>query len=503
MQTDILIVGAGLAGLACALAAGDASVMLVNDSEPASDVASAWAQGGLAAALAADDSPALHARDTLAAAGGIADARIVREVAADAPAAIALLERIGIPFDRRADGSLALGLEAAHSRRRIVHAADHTGATIVRGLLDVIATRPRITLAKGLRAIDLVCADDGRVVGAFFIDAGGDIVRIDARAVVLACGGFGGLYARTTTPAATLGAGIAVARRAGATLADLEFVQFHPTALATGSDPMPLVSEAVRGEGATLIDERGERFVDELAARDVVARAIFALEERGGRAFLDARAALGPAFADRFPTIAARCALAGIDPSRQPIAVTPAAHYTVGGVVTDSHGRTDVAGLWACGEVAATGLHGANRLASNSLVEALIFGTRAAQDIGGSLPVRRAHARARPQPVVELVDDLAAALIPLRQTLSSLVGVVRDGAGLLRAIERCDEFAVSDAARDARVRDAVEVARAVAAAALERRESRGAHYRRDFPNADARLAARSYIATPHALARSS
>ena len=493
MQTDVLIIGAGLAGLACALGCGG-SVVIVNDTDPARDVASAWAQGGLAAALGRDDAPALHASDTLAAAAGIADPRIVNDLTADAPAAIALLERFGVPFDRREDGSFALGLEAAHSRRRIVHAADHTGATIVRSLLDVVATRANITLALGLRSTDLAIADDGRVVGASFLDAAGRRVEIGARAVVLASGGYGALYARSTTPPATLGAGIAMARRAGATLSDLEFVQFHPTALASGADPMPLVSEAVRGEGALLVDEDGKRFVDELAARDIVSRAIFALEETGGHAFLDARIALGNSFEKHFPTIFARCAAVGIDPARQPIPVTPAAHYTIGGVVTDARARTDVPGLWACGEVAATGLHGANRLASNSLMEALIFGTRAARDVGGApLGRRRAPVGRSSTSPSPLVADLAAALLPLRRAMSAHVGVVRDENGLNRALDICDELAQSEEAADPRVRDAVDVSRAVAAAALLRRESRGTHFRRDFAGTDAVGVGRSFV----------
>jgi L-aspartate oxidase len=495
MRADIVIVGAGAAGLACALGIEHRSVLIVNDTAPASEVASAWAQGGLAAAVAPDDAPAFHAADTLAAAAGIADATTVRELALAAPGALAMLERYGVLFDRDDEGALDLGLEAAHSHRRIAHAADHTGATIVRALLGALAQRANVRLVTGLHALDLLRRDDGAVCGVRFADAQGRVVDAAAGAVVLASGGFGGLFAKTTTPLATLGAGIAIAARAGATLADLEFVQFHPTALVCGTDPMPLISEAVRGEGATLIDERGERFVDELAARDVVARAIAEVEARGGNVRLDARSALGA----RFPTIFARARAAGIDPGVTPLPVTAAAHYTIGGIATDARGRTDVAGLWACGEVSATGLHGANRLASNSLMEALVFGTRVARELDAvAFPRAGIGAIETPSPVF-FEDDLGRVLRPLRDAMSTGLGVVRDAPGMHAVFATAQS--VERSSPDPRVADAVAVARAVTHAALARCESRGAHARRDFPESDPRQAARSFMPADAALAR--
>lgn len=501
MRADVLIVGAGLAGLATALGLENRRVILINDTAPASDVASAWAQGGVAAALAADDTPALHEADTLAAAAGIADPATVHALAEEAPDAIALLERFGVTFDRDDAGALALGLEAAHSRRRIAHSADRTGAAIVRALLDTVAMRPNIRLLTGLRAIDLLARDDGRVYGALLADVAGAAIDVHADAVVLASGGYGGLYAKTTTPRATLGSGIAMAYRAGATLADLEFVQFHPTALDASIDPMPLVSEAVRGEGAALLDACGKRFVAELAARDVVARAIFAQEERGEQVVLDARAALGARFPDHFPNIFAACLREGIDPRTMPIPVTPAAHYTIGGIATDVRGRTDVPGLWACGEVAATGLHGANRLASNSLMEAAVFGRHVARDIASAFAPRRTVAAVRLRAPIDVSADLPAALAPLRAAMSADVGVIRDARGLQALLDRLETWERS--VRDPRLADALTVARLVAAAALARRESRGAHFRRDFLASDPRQASRSFIAADVPMARTS
>jgi len=497
MRVDVAIVGAGLAGLSTALALDGRSVLLINDTAPESEVASAWAQGGVAAALAADDAPALHEADTLAAAAGIADGATVHALVEEAPGAIALLEAFGVAFDRDGDGCFALGLEAAHSRRRIAHAADRTGAAIVRALLDAASKRENIGLLTGRRVLDLIRRDDGHVCGLTLADSTGRVQTVSAPAVVLASGGFGGLYARTTTPGATLGAGIAMAGRAGATLADLEFVQFHPTALDIEADPLPLVSEAVRGEGALLIDSHGKRFVDELAPRDIVARALAAREAQGERTRLDARH-LGARFATRFPAIFADCLRHGVDPRSVPIPVRPAAHFTIGGIATNDRGRTSVAGLWACGEVAATGLHGANRLASNSLIEAAVFGTRTARDITGTALSGRALAGLHSLPSVDFNGDLAYELAPLRAAMSAYAGVVRDAAGLSTLLAFCEPFERS--ARDPRLRDAVLVARLVAQAALTRRESRGAHFRRDYPDRDVRFGARAFVESP-AMAR--
>jgi L-aspartate oxidase len=314
------------------------------------------------------------------------------------------------------------------------------------------------------------------------------------------------LFARTTTPAGARGAGIALAARAGATLADLEFVQFHPTALRIAADPLPLVSEAVRGEGALLVDGTGARIMTgidprgELAPRDIVARAVSACEAAGGRVFLDARAALGERFPARFPGIFAVAQRAGLDPRIAPLPVTAATHYTIGGVATDTDGRTSLPGLWACGEVAATGLHGANRLASNSLVEGLVFGARAGRDVAARAAERGAPALPGPRRVRLGRGDCAAALRPLRAAMSAGLGVVRDEDGIAGALQTF--AALERTVDDDRIADAALVAAAVARAALARRESRGAHLRADYPTSDPRWARRSFVAPP-ALARTS
>ena len=474
MQHDRpIIIGAGIAGLMTALHLAPLPVLVLARAPLGTGASSAWAQGGVAACVGPDDEPARHLADTLAAGDGVCDAAIAARVLAAGPDSIAALLGHGAAFDRAADGSLALGLEAAHSRRRIVHAADATGAEIMRALIVAVQHTPSITVLEQAEARRLV-VEDNHIRGVHVAGPHGPLL-LPASRVVLASGGIGGLFRHTTNPPEAWGQGLLLAARAGAALADLEFVQFHPTALAAGTDPLPLVCEAVRGEGAILIDDTGRRFLAdqpgaELGPRDVVARGIFRHLAAGHRVFLDARAALGDGFASRFPTIAAACAEAGIDPARQPIPVVPAAHFHMGGVAVDAAGRSSVPGLWACGEAASTGLHGANRLASNSLLEGATCARWVAEDIAATPPARLRPLAARRLPPA---PDTA----PVRPILSRHLGLLRDGEGMAAAIRALAPLAATDGP----AADPATLGLMLAVAALRREESRGAHARTDFP----------------------
>lgn len=525
---DAIVVGAGVAGLAAALAmrAQDGGrqprVLVVSKRRLGEGGASNWAQGGVAAAMAADDSPWRHAADTVAVAGGIADRAAVDLLTGRGPRRLLELLGRGARFDRDAGGELALGREAAHSASRILHAGgDATGAEMVRALTAAVQAAPWIEVLEETLAEELL-VEDGQVVGVLVrsLAGNGGLRAIGAGAVVLATGGIGQAWRYTTNPLEATGDGLAMAARAGARLADLEFMQFHPTALAGPRDPLPLLTEALRGEGATLLDGRGRRFmVDEhplaeLAPRDVVARAIFRRRQRGESVFLDAREAVGERFPQRFPTVFARCQEQGFDPRVDLLPVTPAAHYHMGGVATDLRGRAWLgkrgldAGLWACGEVASTGAHGANRLASNSLLEALVFGAEVGEDVvragvarPGDRRVRRAAAAADGGNAAVrglTAGDGEALRARVRQLMWDQVGLERDGDALASAFVELELLAGEPVAVSGELRNLLTVARLVTAAALLRHESRGAHWRRDAPQADPSAAHRT-LATADAL----
>ncbi len=473
-----LVIGGGLAGLSVALEAGPRPVLVVTPAPLLQASSSAWAQGGMAAALSFSDTPVLHAADTHEAGAGLVETEAVRLLTEDGRATVEWLAALGAPFDRDANGDFAVSLEAAHSKARVARVGgDGAGRAILSALVTSVRAAPHVTVWEDARLRGLIQDATGRVRGALIERAGGRLVEVLAPAVVLATGGAGGLFARTTTPVALLGEGLALAWRAGAEIVDPEFVQFHPTAMDVGLDPMPLATEALRGEGARLIDRHGDYLLGpqpdaDLKPRDIVARAVHLAVSEGRGAFLDARAAIGAHFPTEFPAVFAACMRAGIDPRESPIPVAPAAHYHMGGIAAGPDGQTTLRGLYAVGECASTGVHGANRLASNSLLEAASFGRRtgraaAAETLyDGSVVVPPAPS-----------DLSSKALASLREVMSVDVGVVRDAAGLTRALAA---MAVLEQAMP----DALPLltARLIAASALTRHESRGGHYRSDYPD---------------------
>ncbi|MCF3946671.1 L-aspartate oxidase [Acidiphilium sp. AL] len=473
-MTTKYIIGAGVAGLAAALAMTPEPVMLITAGTLDEGAASLWSQGGIAAATGDDDSVALHAADTIAAGDGLCDPEAVSRIVGAGPRVIERLRGLGVAFNA------GLGLEAAHSRRRIVHVQDRTGLAITTALARAVQSAPHITILERTRAIRLHTVE--RRIAGLWIERNGNLRFLPSDSVLIATGGVGALYHHTSNPDGATGSGLALAARAGAILRDLEFVQFHPTGLDTGLTPMPLISEAVRGEGAMLIDETGARFTKELAPRDTVSRAVFRHLAEGHRVFLDATH-LGARFAVRFPAIDAACRASGIDPAAQPIPIRPVAHYHMGGIAVDAAAQTSVDGLFAAGEAACTGLHGANRLASNSLLEAFVTGESA------GLAMARLDHRTPCKPPEPPMRDVITAI---RGLVSRHLGVLRDGTGLATLI--------SATAPRAETSDAALIALMMAVAAFDRRESRGGHARTDFP-CRAATARPSTLTMAQALAR--
>jgi L-aspartate oxidase len=520
-DADIIVIGSGMAGMVTALRLAPRKVTLLTKTPSLTGGSTAWAQGGIAAAVGAQDTPQSHAADTMVAGAGLSDAPTVDLLTRDGAKRLCEMIASGAPFDRDQAGEILLGREAAHSSRRIVHAGgDATGRHVHKWLADTVAQTPSITVQTAAFAWDLV-VENNRVCGVVAFHEQGGWTLHKAPFVVLATGGSGQLFQCTTNPAEGTADGLAMAARAGVKLADLEFVQFHPTALvdpnADDGASMPLLTEALRGEGATLVDGAGRRFmVDEhsdaeLAPRDVVARAIWQRLVDGDGAYLDIRAIMAGSSAARFPTVKALCEAAGFDPAREPIPVAPAAHYHMGGVATDDCGRTSLEGLWACGEVAATGVHGANRLASNSLLEGMVFGHRVADDIAAqSVPAPRDLDISVPAvPVTDSAAEIAGLTARLRVLMYEKVGLRRDGEGLDTALSAHGELAeeISEIDRDANLmtptlaevrrwgelRNLALAGRLITLAAAQRCESRGAHYRIDFPQPEAATGVRQFL----------
>ncbi|MPZ93492.1 MAG: L-aspartate oxidase [Propionibacteriales bacterium] len=495
---DIVVVGSGIAGLTAALRARELGSVLVVTKDNLSAGSTRWAQGGIAAAIGPGDSPDQHLADTMVAGAGLCDEAAVRTLVTEGPDALQELIDLGTRFDTAESGALQLTREGGHHRNRIVHAGgDATGAEIQRALVAAVHRAPDIEVVEHALVLDLLLGDDGAVAGATLHVMGegqrDGVGAVRCRAVILASGGMGQVFDATTNPSVSTGDGMALALRAGATLRDVEFVQFHPTVMWLGDDSrgqQPLVSEAVRGEGAFLVDHDGRRFMQgqhelaDLAPRDVVAKAITRRmrETSTPHMWLDARGFGEQKWTERFPTILASCREHGIDPVTELIPVAPACHYASGGVATDLDGRTTVPGLYACGEVACSGVHGANRLASNSLLEGLVFGRRIAADLARALPEGREPAAERRTP--GLVDP--AVVAELQHRMSEDAGVMRDRDGLARTLG-----AVGKLSADSRSIPCTEaweatnlatVSTALLLAAQAREETRGSHWREDFPD---------------------
>jgi L-aspartate oxidase len=493
LSTDVVVIGSGAAGLTTALALAPLSVLVVTKAPALASGSTVWAQGGMAAAMGRDDTPAEHVANTLFAGAGLTDKSAAEVLAAEAPAAMRLLMDWGMVFDTTPEGALSLGQEAAHSQRRILHAGgDATGRHLAFALSDAAEKSNHIKYITECTASEIL-TNNGGVTGVLVHTQthGWQVVR--CRHVVLATGGVGQVFSHTTNPQTATGDGLRLAWRAGATLADMEFMQFHPTALDVPATEgrRPLLTEALRGEGAPLLDATGHRFMPdehpdaELAPRDVVARAVWRRKAAGGQVFLDARGCHAAAF----PTVWALCRQHGLEPARDLLPIAPAAHYHMGGVLTDLYGRTTVDGLWAAGEVARTGLHGANRLASNSLTECVVFGLRAAMALKNTPRPMGKGERVR-TPVLPTSHKAVDVLSIVRERMYAHMGLIRNNKDMSENLNflvdtenacRNGYHTAATPADHITLQSVLLVARLMTEQALKRTESRGGHYRSDYP----------------------
>ncbi|HRK24152.1 MAG TPA: L-aspartate oxidase [Beijerinckiaceae bacterium] len=485
-MSSTLIIGGGLAGLFTALKLAPAPCLVIAPKPLGQGASSAWAQGGVSAAIQPGDSIDSHVADTVKAGAGLVNEAVTRGMAGEASDRIHDLVEYGVPFDRDLAGHLVASREAAHSHARVVRVkGDMAGAKIMEALIAAVRHAPSIHVLDGAEALNLVI-ENGRIAGANIL-LDGKVMRARAGQVVLATGGIGHLYAVTTNPPQARGQGLGMAALAGAVVRDPEFVQFHPTALNVGRDPSPLLTEALRGEGAILVNGAGERFMTalhpdaELAPRDVVARGVFAEIKAARGAFLDARFAVGSAFAEKFPTVYAAAMSAGIDPVHDLLPVCPAQHYHMGGVLTDARGQTSIPGLYAVGEVASSGVHGANRLASNSLLEAVVFAARIAEQLR---PVTNRAVTLLPDASPVLPHEDHGGIEPLRAFMMLHVGVTRGEKELAETLRLIRRMQLPERLEPS-IRNALVAAELIVTGALLRHESRGGHARYDYPDTDA------------------
>ena len=498
---NVVIAGGGIAGLFCALKLAPLPVTILVASPLGNGSSSALAQAGVASAVTATDSAKKHADDTISVSAGIANEKIVELMTSEAKERLDDLIEFGVPFDRDSDQNLNLSREAAHSERRIAGVnGDQTGKAIMKVLIEKVQNTPSIRILEGYTAEKLML-DGTKVIGIKAQNESQITTEFPAHTVVLATGGIGHLYSVSTNPVSLGGQGLAMAAMAGAVMADLEFIQFHPTAVDVDVKPIPLASEAIRGDGARLIDENGNFIMEgyhpllDLAPRDIVARAIQIEISNGKKVFLDGREAIGNEFPKKFPGIYNKCKNAGIDPIAEPIPVAPAEHYHMGGILTDAYGRTTIDRLWAVGEVASTGAHGANRLASNSLLEAMVFSTRVANDIKSILRYTKFSYRYNETEQIDdnkYIDQDEKVIAEIQSLMSKNVGVVRNESGLLETLNQLNEISLS-LKHHYSLQNMVLAARMIVLSALHRTESRGGHFRSDYPNPNPKLAQRSYF----------